>query len=87
MPGFYGYDNIYGTTPKSDISDKSRTVALILCLFGGLVGWHYLYVGRFWRAVICFLTLNWFLIGYIVDVYRITRYHFKDDKKLPLVRG
>ena len=86
MPGFFGYDNIYGTAPKSNESDKSRTVALSLYLVGGIVGWHYLYVGRFWRALFCLLTLNFILIGYIVDIYRITRYHFKDDKKLPLKR-
>ncbi len=61
-------------------SSKSRTTALILCLIGGLFGWHYLYVGKFWRAVLCLFTLNFILIGYIVDVYRITRYHFKDDE-------
>ena len=86
MAGFYGYDNIYGTTPKSEVSDKSRTVTLVLCLIGGLTGWHYLYVGRFWRAVFCFLTLNFFTIGYIVDIYRITKYKFKDDKKLRLTK-
>ena len=78
MPGYYGY------TEQTQVSDKSRTVALVLCLFGGLFGWHYLYVGRFWRALFCLLTLNFFLLGYIVDIYRITRYHFKDDAKLPL---
>lgn len=81
MGGFYGYDNIYGTNKASNVSNKSRTVALILCLIGGLAGWHYLYVGRFWRAVVCAITLNFLLIGQIVDIYRITRYRFKDDEK------
>ena len=80
MPGYYGY------TEQTKVSDKSRTVALVLCLVGSMVGWHYLYVGRFWRALLCLLTLNFFGLGYIVDIYRITRYNFKDDKKLPLKR-
>lgn len=61
-------------------SNKSRGMALVMCLVGGLFGWHYLYAGRFWRAVLCFLTLNFFGLGYIVDIYRITRYKFKDDE-------
>ena len=61
-------------------SNKSRTVALILCFVGGVVGWHYYYLGRFWRGVICNLTLNFVGIGWVVDVYRLTRYKFKDDE-------
>ena len=85
MRGSYGYDNVYGTNRQENVSNKSRTVALILCLIGGVVGWHYLYVGRFWRAVLCFLTFNFFFLGYIIDIYRITRYHFKDDERRRLV--
>ena len=77
----YSYQNIYGIEPGPAKSEKSRTVALILCLVGGIFGWHYLYVGRFWRAVLCLFTLNFFLLGYIIDIYRITRYKFKDDEK------
>ena len=38
-------------------SRKSRTVAMLLCIFGGYLGLHYFYVRRYWRA-----ALNLFLL-------------------------
>ena len=53
-------------------SEKSRLVALFLCVGGGLLGLHYFYVNRYWRAalnlvlvMIVFIMTNIFGLRYI----------------------
>ncbi len=62
-------------TAKSDapeVSPYSRTTALILCFFFGLLGLHLFYTGYFKRgianivcSVVCPLLLGWIGIGFI----------------------
>ncbi len=65
-------------------SDKSKTVALILCIFLGLFGVHYFYVGRFGRGIVALCTFNFFMIGWFVDIFSIATGSFKDNAGMPL---
>lgn len=60
-------------------SHKSKMTALLLCIFGGVVGAHYFYVGRFARGFIALCTLNFCLLGWIHDLKAISRGRFKDQ--------
>lgn len=60
-------------------SDKSKKGAFFRCLFGGLLGWHYFYVGRFFRGLICMFTINFAAIGWIADLIKIKRGRFQDN--------
>lgn len=44
-------------------SDKSKSGAFIRCLIGGIIGWHYFYVGRYGRGFLALCAANFFLIG------------------------
>jgi restriction system protein len=65
-------------------SDKSKTVALILCICFGYVGAHYFYVGRFGRGLVALCTLDYFMIGWIIDIFVIMSGTFKDNVGIPL---
>lgn len=65
-------------------SDKSKIVALLLCLFFGVFGVHYFYVGRVGRGVLALLTLNFFFIGDILDLIKIATGGFRDNTGAPL---
>lgn len=60
-------------------SDKKKSVALILCIFGGFFGLHYFYVGRIGRGLFCIFTMNWFMIGWVCDIFAILLGTFKDN--------
>lgn len=60
-------------------SDKSKHGAFLRCLIGGLFGWHYFYVGRYARGILCLFTLNLFAIGWIRDLGTISRGKFTDN--------
>ena len=60
-------------------SDKSKTGAFIRCLLGGYVGWHYFYVGRHSRGILALFTLNFFFIGWFLDLWKIANGKFKDN--------
>lgn len=65
-------------------SDKSKSVALVLCIFLGVFGVHYFYVGRIWRGILYFCTLGLFMIGWIVDIIQIAVGSFRDNAGAPL---
>lgn len=60
-------------------SDKKKSTAFWLCLFGGLFGLHYFYVGRFGRGVLAALTLNFFFFGWVSDLGKIAKGKFTDN--------
>ena len=68
----------------TNTSDKSKTTALILCIFLGLFGAHYFYVGRIGRGVVALFTLDFFMIGWIIDIIKIATGGFKDNVGAPL---
>ncbi len=67
-------------------SDKSKAKAKKLCLFGfiGLGGLHDFYLGNFSKGIIKLFTLNWILIGTIVDLIKIASGGYKDNSGQPL---
>ena len=65
-------------------SDKSKTTALLLCIFLGWMGSHYFYVGRIMRGIVSLFTFNLFGIGWIYDIVKIALGGFKDNVGAPL---
>lgn len=65
-------------------SDKSKTTALLLCIFGGYFGLHYFYVGRIGKGLLYFFTFGLFFIGWIMDIISIATGGFKDNGGAPL---
>ena len=60
-------------------SHYSKSKAFVLCLFLGLFGGHYFYVGRWFRGFLCVCTLNFFMIGWVHDLMVIARGRFQDQ--------
>ena len=60
-------------------SDKKKGTALLLCLFGGMIGLHYFYVGRIGKGILYMFTLGLFMIGWIKDVIDIALGRFHDN--------
>lgn len=67
-------------------SDRSRAVAFILCFLFGIFGAHYFYVGRVGRGLLYLLTVGFFGIGWIVDMFKIALGGFRDNTGAPLRR-
>jgi len=67
-------------------SDKSKQTTLILCAIGfvGLGGLHDFYLGRIGGGIIKLITLNWFVIGTIVDIIKIANGTYKDGAGAPV---
>lgn len=60
-------------------SNYSKSKAFILCLFLGLFGAHYFYVGRRFRGCLCLFTFNFCMIGWLFDLSTIARGRFVDQ--------
>lgn len=68
----------------TNTSDKSRKVALILCIFLGGLGIHRFYVGKIGTGIIWMLSLGLFGIGWIIDLIMILTGSFRDNTGAPL---
>jgi len=68
----------------TETSDKSKTVALILCLLGGFIGLHRFYVGRIGSGFLYMFTLGGFFIGVMIDFFNIILGNFRDNVGAPL---
>lgn len=66
------------------ISRKSKTTALLLCIFLGGLGVHRFYVGKGGTGILYLFTAGLFGIGWIIDIIRIATGSFKDEFDLPL---
>lgn len=66
-------------------SHKSRKVALLLCIFGGWLGLHYFYVGRYGKGFLYFATLGLVIIGWWRDIIQILLGRFRDQYGYPLI--
>jgi hypothetical protein len=83
---------INNTVTNSDInggfmrlaSYKNKTVALILCIFLGILGAHKFYVGKTGMGLIYLFTGGICGIGWIIDIFLIIGGSFKDSNGLPL---
>ena len=57
---------------EEEISSKSIDKALLLAIVGGFVGLHHYYLGNRNRAIFYSLTAGLFLIGWLVDISKIS---------------
>ena len=62
-------------------SDKSKKTALGLCCLGflGLGGIHDFYLGNYGKGIIKICTINWFIIGTILDLVKIASGGYRDN--------
>ena len=61
-------------------SDKSNTVALLLCFFIGILGVHRFYVGKIGTGVLMLLTLGGLGIWNLIDFIIIVMQKFTDSE-------
>lgn len=54
--------------PEDSASRKSRLVALLLCIFLGVIGVHRYYIGKIGTGVIWTLTAGCIYVGWIIDI-------------------
>lgn len=59
-------------------SQKSKSVALVLCVLLGYMGIHRFYVGKIGTGILWLLTLGCFGIGWIVDIVMLCCNKFAD---------
>lgn len=65
-------------------SDKKKMVALLLCIFLGMIGVHHFYVGRIGMGILYIFTGGLFGIGWLIDIIKIATGSFKDNVGAPL---
>ncbi|MBQ8892680.1 MAG: TM2 domain-containing protein [Bacilli bacterium] len=67
-------------------SDKDKKTAMILCCLGffGIGGIHDFYLGKFGAGLIKLITINWFMVGTIIDLIKIATGSYKDNSGAPL---
>lgn len=67
-------------------SDRSRTVALILCCLGfvGIAGIHRFYVGKVFTGLLYLFTAGFCGIGTIIDLIGLGTGSFRDNVGVPL---
>lgn len=65
-------------------SDKSKKTALLCCIFGGFLGIHQFYVGKFGKGFLYLFTAGLFCFGWIADIIKIASGSFLDNAGAPL---
>ena len=66
------------------VSERSRSVALVLGLMGGVFGLHRFYVGRTQSGVVMVITLGGLGIWWLYDMVTLVAGEFRDADDLPL---
>ncbi len=91
MADSYASQNSFNSThfsptynPAYGISRKSRTAALLLCLFLGGTGAHRFYVGKIGTGFLYLFTFGLFGFGWLIDFILIIIGSFRDEFDLPL---
>ena len=69
---------------EGEVSPKSRTVALLLCLFVGGLSVHRFYAGKIGTAIVQILTMGGLGIWLTIDLIMIICGAFKDKQGLPI---
>ena len=67
-------------------SNKSKKVALCLCVLFGLAGIHDFYLGKWGKGFLKLITFNIFGIGWIIDMVKIATDSYADFAGLPVVK-
>lgn len=63
---------------QREMSPKSKTITLLLCIFLGIFGVHRFYVGKIGTGIIWLLTGGIFGIGWLFDIFSIAIDDFYD---------
>jgi len=69
-----------------EVSEKSKTPAILLCFFLGFLGLHRFYAGKIPTGTLMLVTLGGLGIWQLIDLITIILGAFKDKKGLPLKR-
>lgn len=69
---------------RAKVSEQSRGVALVLAIFGGWVGLHRFYTGRWKTGLAMALTMGGMGIWWVYDLILIGAGEFRDANKLRL---
>lgn len=83
----YNYNVYVGRRPQApagSVSPKSRTVALLLCVFLGYFGAHFFYVGRWKIGLVCLFTFGFFAYGWLFLIVWTACGKLKDANGLPV---
>ena len=59
------------SSPAAAASGKSQVVALLLCIFVGILGIHRFYLGYIWQGLVQLVTFGGLGIWWIIDLVRI----------------
>ena len=83
----YGYNGDYNAGYNANyeahmVSDRSRTVALLLLIFLGVFGAHRFYVGKIGSGILYIFTAAIFGFGWIYDFVTILLGSFRDSRGL-----
>ena len=64
----------YKTSNNSNNKNYDKNKLMILCALGfiGLGGIHDFYLGNIGKGITKFFTVNWFIIGTVIDLVRIS---------------
>lgn len=68
-----------------NVSEKSKTTDLLLCIFLGTLGVHRFYEGKIGTGILWLCTLGLCGIGWVVDLVLIATNKAKDKNGLPIV--
>lgn len=63
-----------------DVSEKKRSVALLLCVLYGWLGLHRFYAGKVGTALLMMLTIGGFGIWYVIDLVWLVSGTFEDSE-------
>lgn len=78
-------DALDESSEQAPAEGKSKTTALLLCIFLGQFGAHRFYVGKTGTAVLYLFTLGLVHIGQIIDIVKIATGEFTDKNENALV--
>lgn len=62
-----------------NVSEKSRSVALMLAIFLGWLGAHHFYTGKTVKGVLYLFTFGLLGIGWIIDIFQIAGGNYTDN--------